>query len=176
MRRIKMKDPNNDIINVADDLRAAVGLYNAETDFCNTIKLILNTVTDAIFDSLKEGAWAKDVLRALNELGNILVSQTQEYDEFEKHYSTEINKPKVDGRDPNNDIINLNYKLRSASILNSNEEGYVTTINLLLSIVNDVMFDSLKEGAASEDILIALNEFGHILVSNTKDYDEFKEC
>ena len=37
------------------------------------------------------------------------------------------------------------------------------------------MFDSLKEGAASEDILIALNEFGHILVSNTKDYDEFKE-
>ena len=170
-----MKNPNNDIINVADDLRAAAGLYNAEDDFCNTMKLTLSTVTDAIFESLKEAVWAEDILKALNELGNILVSQTQEYDEFEKHDSAEINKPKVDGRDPNNDIINLSYKLRSATILNSNEDGYVTTINLLLTIVNDVMFDSLKEGAASEDILIALNEFGHILVSNTKDYDEFKE-
>ena len=171
----QMKDPNNDIINVADDLRAAVGLYNAETDFCNTIKLIMKTVTDAIFDSLKEGAWAKDVLEALNELGNILVSQTQKYDEFEKHYSAEINKPKVDGRDPNNDIINLSYKLRSATILNSNEDGYVTTINLLLTIVNDVMYDSLKEGRLSDDILRALNEVGNILVSRTQDYDEFKE-
>lgn len=169
-----MKNPNNDIINVADDLRAAAGLYNAEDDFCNTMKLILSTVTDAIFDSLKEAVWAEDILKALNELGNILVSQTQEYDEFEKHYSTEINKPKGD-RDPNNDIINLGDKLRSATILNTNEDGYDTTINLLLTIANDVMFDSLKEGAASEDILIALNEFGHILVSQTKDYDEFKE-
>ena len=170
-----MKNPNNDVINVADDLRAAAGLYNAEDDFCNTMKLTLSTVTDAIFESLKEAVWAEDILKALNELGNILVSQTQEYDEFEKHDSAEINKPKVDGRDPNNDIINLSYKLRSATILNSNEDGYVTTINLLLTIVNDVMYDSLKEGRLSDDILRALNEVGNILVYRTQDYDEFKE-
>ena len=37
------------------------------------------------------------------------------------------------------------------------------------------MYDSLKEGRLSDDILRALNEVGNILVSRTQDYDEFKE-
>ena len=79
-----MKDPNNDIIDVAATLRTAVEINDTEDDYNATVIELSDTINDVIFDSLKEGREAEDILRALNELGNLLVSQTKDYDEFEE--------------------------------------------------------------------------------------------
>ena len=84
MRRTKMKDPNNDIIDVAATLRTAVEIDNTEDDYIATVVELSDTINDVIFNALKEGRLSDDILRALNEIGNILVSRTQDYDEFKE--------------------------------------------------------------------------------------------
>ena len=54
-------------------------------------------------------------------------------------------------------------------------DDYNATVIELSDTINDVIFNALKEGRLSDDILRALNEVGNILVSRTQDYDEFKE-
>lgn len=77
-------------------------------------------------------------------------------------------------RNSNNDIMNIAASLRTAAI-NNTEDCYDIAINELTGEVNGVIFDLLKNGIAPVDILRALNELGNILVSQTQDYDEFKE-
>ena len=84
MRRTKMKDPNNDIIDVAATLRTAVEINNTEDDYNATVIELSDTINDVIFNALKEGRLSDDILRALNAVGNILVSRTQDYDEFKE--------------------------------------------------------------------------------------------
>ena len=88
-----MKDPNNDIIDVAAtlrtvaaSLRTAVDIYldTEDDDYNATVIELSNTINDVIFDALKKGRLSDDILRALNEVGNTLVSQTQDYDEFKE--------------------------------------------------------------------------------------------
>lgn len=79
-----MKDPNNDIIDVAATLRTAVEIVNTEDDYNATVVELSDTINDVIFNALKEGRLSDDILRALNEVGNILVSRTQDYDEFKE--------------------------------------------------------------------------------------------
>lgn len=79
-----MKDPNNDIIDVAATLRTAVEINNTEDDYIATVVELSDTINDVIFNALKEGRLSDDILRALNEVGNILVSRTQDYDEFKE--------------------------------------------------------------------------------------------
>ena len=79
-----MKDPNNDIIDVAATLRTAVEINITEDDYNATVAELSDTINDVIFDALKEGRLSDDILRALNEVGNILVSRTQDYDEFKE--------------------------------------------------------------------------------------------
>ena len=79
-----MKDPNNDIIDVAATLRTAVEIVNTEDDYNATVAELSDTINDVIFNALKEGRLSDDILRALNEVGNILVSRTQDYDEFKE--------------------------------------------------------------------------------------------
>ena len=88
-----MKDPNNDIIDVAatlrtdaDRLRRAVDidLDTVDDDYNATVIELSDAINDVIFDALKEGRLSDDILRALNEVGNILVSRTQDYDEFKE--------------------------------------------------------------------------------------------
>lgn len=79
-----MKDPNNDIIDVAATLRTAVEIDNTEDDYNATVIELSDTINDVIFNALKEGRLSDDILRALNEVGNILVSRTQDYDEFKE--------------------------------------------------------------------------------------------
>ena len=79
-----MKDPNNDIIDVAATLRTAVEINNTEDDYNTTVIELSDTINDVIFNALKEGRLSDDILRALNEVGNILVSRTQDYDEFKE--------------------------------------------------------------------------------------------
>ena len=79
-----MKDPNNDIIDVAATLRTAVEINNTEDDYINTVVELSDTINVVIFDALKVGRLSDDILRALNEVGNILVSRTQDYDEFKE--------------------------------------------------------------------------------------------
>ena len=79
-----MKDPNNDIIDVAATLRTAVEINNTEDDYIATVVELSDTINDVIFNALKEGRLSDDILRALNEIGNILVSRTQDYDEFKE--------------------------------------------------------------------------------------------
>lgn len=80
-------------------------------------------------------------------------------------------------KNPNNDIIRTAAILRTTghATIDSIEHDYVLTVNDLSNVINDVIFDSLKQGRRTEDILRALNELGNVLVSQTKDYDEFKE-
>lgn len=78
-----MKDPNNDIIDVAATLRTAVE-NDTEDDYNATVIELSDTINDVIFNALKEGRLSDDILRALNEVGNILVSRTQDYDEFKE--------------------------------------------------------------------------------------------
>ena len=77
-------------------------------------------------------------------------------------------------RNSNNDIMNIAASLRTAAINNA-EDYYDVAINELTGEVNSVIFDLLKNGIAPVDVLRALNELGNILVSQTQDYDEFKE-
>ena len=84
MRRTKMKDPNNDIIDVAATLRTAVEINDTEDDYNATVAELSDTINNVIFNALKEGRLSDDILRALNEVGNILVSRTQDYDEFKE--------------------------------------------------------------------------------------------
>lgn len=84
MRRTKMEDPNNDILNIAAKIRKSIEPLNDDDEYEITVSELSNAVNNVIFDSLKEGRDAVDILRALNELGNILVSQTQDYDEFKE--------------------------------------------------------------------------------------------
>ena len=79
-----MKDPNNDIIDVAATLRTAVEINDTEDDYNVTVIELSDTINDVIFNALKEGRLSDDILRALNEVGNILVSRTQDYDEFKE--------------------------------------------------------------------------------------------
>ena len=79
-----MKDPNNDIIDVAATLRTAVEINNTEDDYIATVVELSDTINDVIFNALKDGRLSDDILRALNEVGNILVSRTQDYDEFKE--------------------------------------------------------------------------------------------
>ena len=79
-----MKDPNNDIIDVAATLRTAVEINDTEDDYNATVIELTDTINDVIFNALKEGRLSDDILRALNEVGNILVSRTQDYDEFKE--------------------------------------------------------------------------------------------
>lgn len=79
-----MKDPNNDIIDVAATLRTAVEINDTEDDYIATVVELSDTINDVIFNALKEGRLSDDILRALNEVGNILVSRTQDYDEFKE--------------------------------------------------------------------------------------------
>ena len=79
-----MKDPNNDIIDVAATLRTAVEINDTEDDYNATVIELSDTINDVIFNALKEGRLSDDILRALNELGNVLVSQTEDYDEFKE--------------------------------------------------------------------------------------------
>lgn len=79
-----MKDPNNDIINLAAEIRKTTAPLNDDDKYEITMGELSNAVNDVIFNSLKEGREAEDILRALNELGNVLVSQTKDYDEFEE--------------------------------------------------------------------------------------------
>ena len=79
-----MKDPNNDIIDVAATLRTAVEINNTGDDYNATVIELSDTINDVIFNALKEGRLSDDILRALNEVGNILVSRTQDYDEFKE--------------------------------------------------------------------------------------------
>ena len=79
-----MKDPNNDIINLAAEIRKSLVPLNDDDKYEITMSELSNAVNDLIFNSLKEGREAEDILRALNELGNLLVSQTKDYDEFEE--------------------------------------------------------------------------------------------
>lgn len=79
-----MKDPNNDIIDVAATLRTAVEINDTEDDYNATVIELSDTINDVIFNALKEGRLSDDILRALNEVGNILVSRTQDYDEFKE--------------------------------------------------------------------------------------------
>lgn len=79
-----MKDPNNDIIDVAATLRTAVEINNTEDDYNATVIELSDTINEVIFNALKEGRLSDDILRALNEVGNILVSRTQDYDEFKE--------------------------------------------------------------------------------------------
>ena len=79
-----MKDPNNDIIDVAATLRTAVKINDTEDDYNATVIELSDTINDVIFNALKEGRLSDDILRALNEVGNILVSRTQDYDEFKE--------------------------------------------------------------------------------------------
>lgn len=79
-----MKDPNNDIIDVAATLRTAVEINITEDDYNATVAELSDTINDVIFNALKEGRLSDDILRALNEVGNILVSRTQDYDEFKE--------------------------------------------------------------------------------------------
>ena len=79
-----MKDPNNDIIDVAATLRRAVEINDTEDDYNATVIELSDTINDVIFNALKEGRLSDDILRALNEVGNILVSRTQDYDEFKE--------------------------------------------------------------------------------------------
>ena len=79
-----MKDPNNDIIDVAATLRTAVEINNTEDDYIATVIELSDTINDVIFNALKEGRLSDNILRALNEVGNILVSRTQDYDEFKE--------------------------------------------------------------------------------------------
>ena len=79
-----MKDPNNDIIDVAATLRTAVEINDTENDYNATVIELSDTINDVIFNALKEGRLSDDILRALNEVGNILVSRTQDYDEFKE--------------------------------------------------------------------------------------------
>ena len=78
-----MRNSNNDIMNIAASLRTAA-IINAEDYYDVAINELTAEVNSVIFDLLKNGIEPVDVLRALNELGNILVSQTQDYDEFEE--------------------------------------------------------------------------------------------
>ena len=77
-------------------------------------------------------------------------------------------------RNSNNDILNIAASLRTAAV-NNTEVHYDVAINELTGEVNSVIFDLLKNGIEPVDILRALNELGNILVSQTQDYDEFKE-
>lgn len=77
-------------------------------------------------------------------------------------------------RNSNNDIMNIAASLRTAAINNA-EDHYDVAINELTGEVNSVIFDLLKNGIEPVDVLRALNELGNILVSQTQDYDEFKE-
>ena len=79
-----MEDPNNDILNIAATLRKSIEPLNDDDEYEITVSELSNAVNDVIFDALKEGRDAVDILRALNELGSILVSQTQDYDEFKE--------------------------------------------------------------------------------------------
>jgi len=79
-----MKDPNNDIIDVAATLRTAVEINITEDDYNATVAELSDTINDVIFNALKEGRLSDDILRALNEVGNILLSRTQDYDEFKE--------------------------------------------------------------------------------------------
>ena len=79
-----MKDPNNDIIDVAATLRTAVEINDTEDDYNATVIELSDTINDVVFNALKEGRLSDDILRALNEVGNILVSRTQDYDEFKE--------------------------------------------------------------------------------------------
>lgn len=79
-----MEDPNNDILNIAAKIRKSIEPLNDDDEYEITVSELSNAVNNVIFDSLKEGRDAVDILRALNELGNILVSQTQDYDEFKE--------------------------------------------------------------------------------------------
>ena len=79
-----MKDPNNDIIDVAATLRTAVEINDTEDNYNATVIELSDTINDVIFNALKEGRLSDDILRALNEVGNILVSRTQDYDEFKE--------------------------------------------------------------------------------------------
>ena len=79
-----MKDPNNDIIDVAATLRTAVEINDTENGYNATVIELSDTINDVIFNALKEGRLSDDILRALNEVGNILVSRTQDYDEFKE--------------------------------------------------------------------------------------------
>ena len=79
-----MKDPNNDIINLAAEIRKSAVPLNDDDKYEITMSELSNAVNDVIFNSLKEGREAEDILRALNELGNVLVSQTKDYNEFEE--------------------------------------------------------------------------------------------
>lgn len=79
-----MKDPNNDILNIAAELRKLTVPLNLHDKYQITTSKLSNAVNNIIFDSLKEGREAEDILRALNELGNVLVSQTKDYDEFKE--------------------------------------------------------------------------------------------
>lgn len=88
-----MKDPNNDIIDVAATLRTVadrlrraevIDLDTVDDDYNATVIELSDTINDVIFDALKEGRLSDDILRALNEVGNILVSRTQDYDEFKE--------------------------------------------------------------------------------------------
>lgn len=78
-------------------------------------------------------------------------------------------------KDPNNDIIDVAATLRKLTVPLNDDDKYEITTSELSNAVNNVIFDSLKEGRLSDDILRALNEVGNILVSRTQDYDEFKE-
>ena len=78
-------------------------------------------------------------------------------------------------KDPNNDIIDVAATLRKLTVPLNDDDKYEITTSELSNAVNDVIFNSLKEGRLSDDILRALNEVGNILVSRTQDYDEFKE-
>ena len=78
-------------------------------------------------------------------------------------------------KDPNNDIIDVAATLRKLTVPLNDDDKYEITSSELSNAVNNVIFDSLKEGRLSDDILRALNEVGNILVSRTQDYDEFKE-
>ena len=93
MKRTKMKDPNNDIIDVAATLRTVadrlrraevIDLDTVDDDYNATVIELSDTINDVIFNALKEGRLSDDILRALNEVGNILVSRTQDYDEFKE--------------------------------------------------------------------------------------------
>lgn len=77
-------NPNYELLDIADDLRKSSVYYDTTDDYEVSVKELSDVINNVIFDGLKQGRDAKDILRALNELGNVLVSQTQDYDEFKE--------------------------------------------------------------------------------------------
>lgn len=81
-----MNDPSYKLIDIATALRKQDLNWTLMTPYEISVRELSEAINNVIFDSLKEGRDPDDVLRALNEIGNVLVSQTQEYDEFAEAY------------------------------------------------------------------------------------------